>query len=225
MLEFLRASFWEFIRAYFVESRLFNCLVCDAILADLNSSLCDYCVQSLLVSVPLQAEHYGYVVQVFACTAYDGIATQFISSKYRDRWLVYDQMAQIIVNRKLLAGQTYHYMIPVPMFGAKKLQRGYNQAEELAYSLSKKIAVPVQLSVVKICNTKPQASLSNDDRATNVRGAFELKKNAYEVIKDKNILIVDDVYTSGNTIKEMVRVLAVASPASISVVVFARVSR
>lgn len=225
MLEFLRASFWEFIRAFFVESRFFNCLVCEAVLADIDSSLCAYCVQSLLITVPLEVEHYGYVVQIFSCTSYDGVATQFIASKYRDRWLVYDQMAQIMVNRKLLAWHTYHYMVPVPMFTSKKLQRGYNQAEELAYALSKKTALSVQLSVVKICNTKPQASLSHDDRAINVRGAFELKKNAYEAIKDKNILVVDDVYTSGNTVKEMVRVLAAASPASISVVVFARVSR
>ena len=87
--------------------------------------------------------------------------------------------------------------IPVPMHAKKRRRRGYNQAEEFALALSKATGVPTILDYLKrVKNTRPMAGLTPAERASNLQGAFALGKQ----INVKSVLLIDDIYTTGETL-------------------------
>lgn len=92
-------------------------------------------------------------------------------------------------------------LIPVPLHPKKKAQRGFNQAEIIAWELAKFKNVPVMgRYLVKVKNTPPQTSLEAADRHRNVKGAFKVIRS--EEVKGKVFLLVDDVFTTGSTLQE-----------------------
>ncbi|OGM90408.1 hypothetical protein A2999_00315 [Candidatus Wolfebacteria bacterium RIFCSPLOWO2_01_FULL_38_11] len=97
-------------------------------------------------------------------------------------------------------------VIPVPLHHSREKQRGYNQSKLIAEILSKKLNFQLIEAVKRTKNNKPQANLKNiEKRVENVKNCFEIPYP--ELIKNKNILLVDDVYTSGATMNEMVKIL------------------
>ena len=96
-------------------------------------------------------------------------------------------------------------LVPVPLHPNRKRIRGFNQSEIMAKSLAKSIGVQFGDILERGCDTKTQVGLKRDQRRENVAGAFGLEDGAD--VRDKNILLVDDVYTSGATIQECCQVL------------------
>jgi ComF family protein len=112
-------------------------------------------------------------------------------------------------------------LIPVPLDKKRLRWRGFNQAEELSKELDGFFRVPLILNcLIKIKETFPQIKLSDKERKENVRGVFLIKDR--ELIKNKNILLVDDVYTTGATMEECAIVLKKAGAKDIIGVVVAR---
>lgn len=93
----------------------------------------------------------------------------------------------------------------VPLHRIRKNERGFNQAEEIAKHLSKKLDVPIQKTIKRTRNTRPQTETAKSIRKANLHKAFTLERET--VIKNKNVLIVDDVYTTGATLSECAKVL------------------
>jgi len=93
---------------------------------------------------------------------------------------------------------------PVPLFWWKRLRRGYNQSLILARIIQQECAIPVQNVLVRTRPTKTQTRLTENKRKENVRGAFKVKNGG---VAGKKILLVDDVMTTGATIRECSRVL------------------
>lgn len=102
-------------------------------------------------------------------------------------------------------------LVPVPVHFFRKVSRGYNQAEVIARALSKESGLLVTTTVLKKTHqTKRQAiSLSRKERLRNQKGTFKVVKN----ITGKNIILIDDVTTTGATLEEARRAL-VSSGAS-----------
>jgi len=97
-------------------------------------------------------------------------------------------------------------IVPVPLHPAKERKRGFNQARLLAKRLSQRTNVPlVNRRLVKVRPTPAQTSLEARDREINLRGAFRVRKPAGLV--GKVVLLVDDVYTTGSTLRECSRAL------------------
>jgi len=92
----------------------------------------------------------------------------------------------------------------VPMHKSRLKFRGYNQAKELASYLSTKLNKPLIDCFEKIKNTPNQTSLSGKERQENLKDAFKL---IYKDVKDKNILIIDDIFTTGATSNEVSKLL------------------
>lgn len=89
-------------------------------------------------------------------------------------------------------------IIPVPLHRKKRRMRGYNQAEIVAEHLGKLTGIKVDTkSVIRRKYTKPQKELNDKERRKNLKDAFEVTK-AWE--KEKNVLLIDDIYTTGSTI-------------------------
>jgi competence protein ComFC len=97
-------------------------------------------------------------------------------------------------------------IVPVPLHPKRKKERGFNQAQIIAKELAriKGIELMDQL-LVKTKNVPPQTSLRVEDRVKNVSRAFDVVEG--ERIKKKVVLLVDDVYTTGSTIRECSSVL------------------
>jgi ComF family protein len=116
----------------------------------------------------------------------------------------------------------YSIIIPVPLHKQRLKERGFNQSLILARELSTYFSIPLDFSLLKrTVHRKPQTMLKKKERLANVKGAFEVKSAAN--IKGKKILLVDDVYTTGSTVKECSRMLLRHEAAEVAVLTLARV--
>ncbi len=95
----------------------------------------------------------------------------------------------------------------VPMYKTKERARGYNQAQLLAKELSKTADAEYMDLLKRVKNTVPQSKLGKDERMENIANAIELAHGFDEHIKDKAILVADDILTTGSSINECAKVL------------------
>jgi ComF family protein len=111
-------------------------------------------------------------------------------------------------------------VVPIPLFMVRQQMRGYNQARELAKSLATALDVPKLEALNRTKSTKRQAKLGKTERIRNVREAFEVVQN----VRDLEIILVDDVYTSGATATECALALIEAGAKRVRIAVISRVS-
>jgi ComF family protein len=103
------------------------------------------------------------------------------------------------------------------------VSRKFNQAAELALSLSRATEKPMLATAIRRKrNTRHQVGLGRTGRAENVRGAFEVTERGKAELFGKKIVVVDDVYTTGATVSAIARAMRRAGAADISVLTFAR---
>lgn len=115
----------------------------------------------------------------------------------------------------------YDYIIPVPMYITNKKIRGYNQTELLAKQIKDRFNIKYRNDIIlKIKQNKRQSELTEKERIENVKNVYRLQKQ--EEIKNKNILLLDDIYTTGNTIKACRKELQKAEPKKIDILVMAK---
>lgn len=92
-------------------------------------------------------------------------------------------------------------IIPVPLHPSRYYARGYNQSELISMAVSERLSIPVKKRVlIKIRNTSPQSGLKKFARKRNLRGAFRVLERMELV--GRNILLVDDIITTGTTLDE-----------------------
>ncbi|HEY6873397.1 MAG TPA: ComF family protein [Geobacteraceae bacterium] len=112
-------------------------------------------------------------------------------------------------------------LIPVPLHVKRLRQRGFNQAVLLGEILAKRWRLPLSRNDLRrIRWTEPQINLSAAQRQGNVRGAFAVHDPA--AVRDRRIILVDDVYTTGSTVAECARTLKKAGAEAVFVVTVAR---
>ncbi|HUN56358.1 MAG TPA: ComF family protein [Smithella sp.] len=116
----------------------------------------------------------------------------------------------------------YSLLIPVPLHIKRLRERGFNQSLVLARAVGKKRQIPVNFSVLKRRRfTLTQTGSNREERKENIKGAFEVTNP--KKIAGKNIILVDDVYTTGATINECAKTLVKAGARKIAVLTLARV--
>ncbi|HZV81350.1 MAG TPA: ComF family protein [Geobacteraceae bacterium] len=120
-----------------------------------------------------------------------------------------------------VAGFGADLILPVPLHVKRLRQRGFNQSLLLAEIFASRWDIPLSRHNLRRTRwTEPQVNLSAAERAENVRGAFSLAKP--EELAGKKVLLVDDVYTTGSTVKECCRVLQNQGGAVAAVLTLAR---
>ncbi|MFQ3306919.1 MAG: ComF family protein [Candidatus Midichloriaceae bacterium] len=113
------------------------------------------------------------------------------------------------------------YIIPVPMHSKKLKKRGYNQSIILSEIISKIMNKKVMYNVLlKKLDGPNQSELKKNMREKNLVDAFSIAN--FELIKDKNILLVDDVVTTGSTINECSKVLLLSGSKEVNAISIAR---
>ena len=115
----------------------------------------------------------------------------------------------------------YDFILPVPIHKKRQQERGFNQATLLANGTAKAGGVPVLTdTLVRHRHTAAQSSLDREARQQNLIDAFEIRNP--DIIRDKRLLVFDDVFTTGATIREIVNKLWTADPAEVDVLTLAR---
>ena len=116
-----------------------------------------------------------------------------------------------------------YILISVPLEKRKLKRRGFNQAEELGKELAKYFKIPlISDCLIKIKETQPQMDLSEEERRENIKGVFFIKNR--EKIRERKILLIDDVYTTGSTMTECAQILKGAGAKEVIGIVVARAS-
>jgi ComF family protein len=111
-------------------------------------------------------------------------------------------------------------LVPVPLYHRRRRERGFNQARELADGLSAKRKIKVEDCLYRYRETVSQTKLNRSARWENMAGAFRLKRG-FDV-RGQNLLIIDDVFTTGATVNACAQVLADAGAGRLAVLTVAR---
>ena len=113
-------------------------------------------------------------------------------------------------------------LMPVPLHRARLRYRKYNQSALLCKELAKMTKLPIDYtSLIRIKNTKPQVEFDGKNRKRNVKNAFIVKN--VKAIKGKRIVLIDDIMTTGSTLKECAETLIKAGAESVDALTVARV--
>jgi ComF family protein len=132
-------------------------------------------------------------------------------------------LAETITTLAPAFGEGKVLVILVPLYKAKRRQRGFNQAEVIARAALKQQAERFELAsdiLQRIRDTHSQIGLTSHQRRENLRGAFAVARAAE--VTGREVLLVDDVYTTGTTVTECARVLRRAGAARVWVATVAR---
>ncbi len=160
-----------------------------------------------------------------AAVIYNEVARTLVSRlKYGDR----PELARFCA--RLMAGAGHELwgsdalLVPVPLHPSRQRERRYNQSGELAVGIGKLTGVAVDLHLVRrVKRTRQQVGLSQDGRARNVSGAFAVHPDLMARLRGRRVVLVDDVYTTGSTLKAVTRTLLKGGASNVDVISFARV--
>ncbi|HEX7192522.1 MAG TPA: ComF family protein [Thermoanaerobaculia bacterium] len=138
----------------------------------------------------------GSLVSCDAWGRYSGALEKMLHAfKFERHDFLDDPLASLLEN--LIGDGAFDALVPVPMSRAKERKRGYNQAERLARALRRRIGIDCEMLLTKRGERATQSMLPRAERAKNVRGAFEASSRA----AGKAILLVDDICTTGETLR------------------------
>jgi len=141
--------------------------------------------------------------------------------KYSKKSLFGSHLGGLMKNHRLSA-ISYDAIVAVPLHIARLRERGFNQSQLLAEGLGESIFLDVDKYILeRVRPTGSQAGMSSKERQANVRGAFCLRRGVD--VAGKRILLIDDVYTTGATVKECSRVLKKGGASVVNVLTLARV--
>lgn len=115
-----------------------------------------------------------------------------------------------------------HAVVPVPLHRLRLRERGFNQAANMGKAVAKSLGVELETDILlRVRATPAQVGLSRSQRIDNVKGAFGVSSS--NRARKRNLLLVDDVYTTGATLAEAARALLRAGAREVHVLTFARV--
>lgn len=238
--EKIKSGFKKLLSEVFVDK--YSCIVCDAELREITpyglcpecfsklefagDSICKKCgrIQTNEADFCLTCQqHKRYFDLARSCVVYNDTAKELVRGikfghkKYFGKYL----SAYLIDRYKEVYGNiAIDCIVPVPLSKERKKERGYNQAEVIAKYLAEAIQIPLDSTLVeKVLANEEQAKLSGKEREENVVGVYEVARK--EDVAGKNILIVDDVMTTGSTLSEIARILKQAKANEVFALTFA----
>ncbi|MGB9493477.1 MAG: ComF family protein [Azonexus sp.] len=199
------------------------CPACAADLPRLPAALCPQCADETTLGERCGAclKDPPAFVRTIALLRYEFPVDRLIQAlKYGHQLALAAWFGNQLAER--LVATDYDLLLPLPLHPARLQTRGFNQSLEIARATSKALGIPLKTScLTRIRATPPQAELPLKERSKNVRGAFECTGD----LAGKRILLVDDVMTTGSTLREAARILALHGAGEITVAIAARALR
>lgn len=191
----------------------------------LNAALCEKCGDLVAEDVKLcdHCKNFEYNFDQNRSYAYYNEVTASVVKglKYNKKKYFAKYMAEMMCEIKDYF-EGVDIISYVPISNKRRKERGFNQAEEIAKEMGAILNLPVEKLLSKIENKKHQAELSQQERLKNLIGSFVVCDDAKQKIKNKGVLIVDDVFTTGATLSECAKVLKRVASCKIKTVTFAK---
>lgn len=198
------------------------CGICNKINKKHLCKKCEIQIKPYLINKIEKSQDKNFDYQIKVLKYEELIRNKIIDYKFNEKSYLYKTFAKIILNNEKIYSflQKYDIMIYVPMYIKKKMQRGYNQSELLAKEIAKNLDIEIQFNnLIKIKDIAKQSTLSKEQRTKNVKGAYAIKN--VEIIKNKKVILFDDIYTTGSTADECSKVLKNAGVKEIAVLTLA----
>ena len=197
------------------------CAYCKRLMAE-RTPLCEICLRRISPIISLRLELTPtYVVPVFAISRYQEPIKSLVVAKSWSDIVASSLLGQLMWELTNVKQVPFDCIVPIPLHWTRYAYRGYNQAHEMAKVLSKKSGKPVAHMLARGKRTPILAAFSSAQREQAVHDAFRLTAHAQQYT-GKHLLVVDDVLTTGATLKSALRVLRTCKPASITVIVACR---
>lgn len=193
-----------------------RCPFCDKFIR-WDKLACDDCIDHLAYADESFCSRCGkvqcicsrdlYYEKCYVACYYEGLARDgIINLKVKNAINAAEFFADILSTKINADKIKYDMIIPVPMSKKKQAVRGYNQAEEIARFISKRTNIPVNNIILGKCDSNiEQHTLNAAEREENVKTEFKIKTNID--LHEKNIIICDDVITTGSTLNECAKLI------------------
>jgi len=186
-----------------------SCPYCGRWLSTPN--VCGACTES---PPPFERGYYGFYFE-------GPLREALLAFKFKGRKEIGRLLIRLLEGELKVMREVFDVIAPLPVTEKRLKERGFNQTYVMAEEIAAITARPLSLSsLYKQKETKDQYTLSREERRKNVRGAFAVRKA--EAIRDKRILLVDDLMTTGNTVREASHKLLSAKAKAVVVFALAR---
>lgn len=147
-----------------------------------------------------------YFERNYACLIYDGLIKKLIIKfKFKDHAFLHKYLASFLMDKINSENIEFDLITAVPINKQRYRERGYNQTDLLAKELSKRTGVQYSNQIFKHENCGVQVGKNLAERVKNVEKTFFIKNN--EVFKDKTVLVIDDIITTGSTLNSVAKTL------------------
>jgi competence protein ComFC len=202
-----------------------KCIMCDEVLIiDTPFEICDKCDREFPYTSDIDSlDPVDFYDEFYCLGRYEGILKKaIIDFKFFEKPYLYRTLGDLLFRKLSLMTNDVKFdiIVSVPMPAKRKRARGYNQAYLLAKSIGKHYSGLVSDKVLKrIKETESQKGLDKAHREKNLEGAFEA--NSRIDIKGKEILLIDDIMTTGTTLRECSRALKIAGASKVTAAVIA----
>lgn len=219
MKEKFKRFFYDRVLWLFFTNR---CRYCGELL-DKDEILCKECTENLPVIKGEKCKYCGAEKSRCICKkhklGFDGITSPFYYDgsikecitrfKFGNKLVLGSVLAEDMARaiKEDFGDKKFDFICFVPFSKWQKLKRNYNQSEILAEKLAKELNIPLYNIMVKLFETKTQHKINSRARKGNVFGVYDIKNGAK--VKDKTILLVDDVKTSGSTLDDCAWILKI----------------
>lgn len=207
------------------------CPKCQKLFRYLDRGTCFYCKKASLYNLthPICLKNFN-IDGVTAIFYYNNLLKKIIKSiKYRlvieawkdlTRTIEPEAVRQISFYKRISKG---FFLQPIPLCKRKIRERGFNQAFLITKFFQAFLDFPISDFLVRVKETLPQAELkTKKDRYNNLRGAFKIDPKGHPAVTGSDIILVDDVVTTGSTVREAARVLKKAGAVKIYVLALAK---
>lgn len=216
-----------------------SCLVCGCRIDDQKDILCADCESMISVVSGNCCPKCGAVVSGAECAncAKESFAFDVTDSLFKYAGTTKDLIHQLKYNGYISpAGylavplaeylqsdadlKDYDLICPIPLHRVRKRERGYNQSELIAYAAAKLAEMPYAQPLIRSHYTRSQTMLSREKRKKNLHGAFAICNR--DAVKDKKVILVDDVFTTGSTLNEAAKELKTAGAIKVAAITVAK---
>jgi len=199
------------------------CAFCRRLLAT-RTILCAACRLAIkpIVSATIELTQHQDM-QVMAIMEYRDPLKNLILTKSRSDIVTAYDIGHLMWEYTNIRHRAFDYIVPIPLHWTRYAWRGFNQAEEMGKILARKSGKPLVNLIHRTRSTPFQSSLSPLKRSKNVKDVFDLNTRNPALYHGKHLLLVDDLMTTGSTLKEAGKALLKLKPSSITAVVACRV--
>ena len=226
------------------------CYVCGKKIGQPNQNLCKDCLKKIKKRLPpfcikcgrqLPGESHlqdkcsdckkrnPYYDRALSVFCYDDILKNLVHNfKYKKMTSLAKEFVELTVDfmKRHDMARSIDLVLCVPMHPARLLKREINPSHILGTLVAKKLGIQYSNALLKKTkNTPPQSKLKRHERISNVNETFSLQKNKKSLVQHKNILLVDDLFTTGSTVNECSRILREAGANYLEIITLARGDR